>query len=131
MMRHTNEYQASWPKSSHWRKASCEEVDCIHYLFGWITVVPKDSDEDKYLEAVMNIFRCKRVADDLVISYHFEAGQPCFKGQAGAHKKKLERGPWLTRNQPGREAARLQRTAMEHDRWVDEFNEAPYRASRR
>ena len=60
-------------------------------------------------------------------AYYFEAGQQCFKGEAGAHYKKLERGAWLTKNAPNRHPMFLEQTAMEADRWMDEFNEESYR----
>ena len=63
-------------------------------------------------------------------AYYFEAGQQCFRSEAGAHYKRLERGPWLTVNALDRQPARLERFAMESERWQNDFNESSYEAGR-
>ena len=36
-------FRVSQPLATHWREASCREVDCPHHVLGWQTVVPHDS----------------------------------------------------------------------------------------
>jgi len=128
---HSNHFEANWPSRTHWQTATCREVDCPQYLMGWVTRVEKGSKNDRYLISVMKNFSCKRMDEGELVAYYFEAGQTCFKGQARAHKKKLDRGPWLTKNKYGRNEGNLERQAMEYNRWTDEFNEEVYKANRR
>lgn len=118
-------FQATWPKSSHWRQASCEEVACPHYLLGWVTRVIIGSDNDLYIRADRKR-KYKLVKEGDLNAYYFEPGQQCFRSEAGAHYVRLERGPWLTINAPDRQPARLERDAMEAERWQHEFNSGYY-----
>ena len=127
MIHRTSVYQATWPKDSHWRQATCKEVDCPQYIMGWVTRVIVGSDMDDYIKEVSRVRKYKVVREGELNAYYFEAGQQCFKGEAGAHYKKLERGAWLTKNAPNRHPMFLEQTAMEADRWMDEFNEESYR----
>ena len=115
-------FQATWPKSSHWRQATCEEVDCPHYLLGWVTRVVRGSENDLHIRADKKR-RYKMGKEGELNAYYFEAGQQCFRGEAGDHYKKLERGAWLTKNAANRNPLFLERVAMEPQQWIDEFNE--------
>ena len=42
-----NIYKASRPLPTHWRKATCQEVDCEQYLLGWQTIVDITTDLGK------------------------------------------------------------------------------------
>lgn len=82
-------FQITSPLSTHWRKATCQEVDCPHYLNGWrvrVEGLPAEmlhaarTSGRKYAEL--------HVAEDeswLV----FEAGQACFRAEQ--HRKLLDR----------------------------------------
>lgn len=121
-------FQATWPKSSHWRAATCEEVECPHYVLGWVTRVIIGSDNDMYIRADRK--RKYKVAKEGEFhAYYFEAGQQCFRAEAGAHYMRLERGPWLTINALNRHPSRLERDAMEAERWQNDFNEESYRSN--
>ena len=122
MIHHTNVYQAAFPRSSHWRRATCAEVDCPHYLMGWATKVIAGSDHDDYIKADKTR-RYRIIKEGELNAYYFEAGQQCFRGEAGDHYKKLERGAWLTKNAANRNPLFLERVAMEPQQWIDEFNE--------
>jgi len=131
MIQHISKvFQATWPKSSHWRSATCQEVDCPHYLLGWVTKVVIGSDNDLYIRADRKR-RYKMVKEGDLHNYIFEAGQQCFRSEAGAHYIRLERGPWLTVNALDRQPSRLERDAMESERWIDEFNEQSYKRNGR
>ena len=129
MIQRTNTYQATWPKSSHWRKATCEEVDCPHFLMGWVTKVLIGSDMDDYIREVSKSRKYKVVREGELNAYYFDAGQQCFGGEAGTHHKKLERGAWLTKNAATRNPKFLEQVAMESERWIDEFNEEAHRSN--
>jgi len=131
MIQRTNIYQASFPLESHWRKAMCKEVDCPNYIMGWVTRVAIGSDMDSYIREVSKGKKYKMVREGDLNAYYFESGQECFKGQAGQHRIKLERGAWLTKNAPIKSPLFLEQKAMDVDRWIDEFNEDSYRSTRR
>lgn len=77
-------YAISAPLATHWRKATCAEVGCLHYANGWrvrleglppeLVQTAKTSGR-RYVE--------ERVAEDQTWLV-FEAGQPCF--QAAQHR---------------------------------------------
>lgn len=115
-------YQAAMPLSTHWRKATCAEIACPHYLNGWRTRVeglPADllhaarSSGRRYTEV--------RLAEGETWLV-FEAGQPCFRAAAhrlpnGRPERFFERdGDWRG-NPTGR--------VIEHspDGWLDSFGE--------
>lgn len=74
-------YQILSPTSTHWRAATCEEVDCPNYLKGWrlrIEGLPVDM-----LHAAKT---SGRKFTELNVSENehwlvFAAGQPCFRAQ--------------------------------------------------
>lgn len=41
---HYRSYTISMPLSSHWRLATCEEVDCLQYLQGFVQLVDVSTD---------------------------------------------------------------------------------------
>jgi hypothetical protein len=106
-----NQYKANWHKSTHWRKASCEEVACPQYLNGWVTKLdPRLHAQQEYYIQHDKERRHRMEVVDGLHHYYFEAGQRCFGGD---HYKKLERSPLLSKNG----------TVLEAERWVDDFNE--------
>jgi hypothetical protein len=117
------------PVPTHWREATCEEVDCVHYLQGWVTLL--DPSHSRYPElrmAVQRSGRRYRVArgEDVgqpagLEAYVFEAGQRCFR----EHRLPVEREPEYLQQRRGR--------LIRHPRWEswrDEFNDGAYRAGR-
>ena len=111
----STQYRAKWPKSTHWHKASCREVNCPKYLNGWVTKLdPNFHAEQEYFIRHDRERHHTMKAIDGLHHYYFEAGQRCFGGD---HYKKLERGPMLLRN----------RTVLEAEQWINEFNEESHR----
>ena len=117
----TNQYQVTWPKDTHWRRATCAEVDCPRYLLGWTTTVEADSPQYDFVRADKERHYRAEVTGEGLITLHYPAGQRCFGSD---HWLKLERGPWLTRDLPRLDAGRVEHNAMEPERWLDEFNAA-------
>lgn len=82
-------YTIKAPLSTHFRSATCAEVDCPNYRQGW--KVRTDGLSQQMLHTAMNSgrkFSWLHVSEQenwLV----FEAGQPCFESQR--HRKRLER----------------------------------------
>lgn len=83
-------YQMVMPKATHTRSATCQEVECANYAFGWMVVL----DENIPIQAEMaNDIRLrlgrKYVVSQLnnIITFTFPGGQPCFAD----HRVPLER----------------------------------------
>ena len=127
MLQPTNKFEANWPSRTHWRKATCREVNCSHYVNGWVTRVAPGSPQDLYIRADTERHHTLERGEE-VNFYTFEPGQRCYK--SGQHRIKLDRGPWLTKNMADKPWA-LELRAMEYNRWTDEFNEEAYKANRR
>lgn len=108
-----------WPLSTHWRQASCREVNCPRYVLGF-TVKLDESIESHHgaAEDVRHKYGMEFVeykdAEGLT-TFEFSPGQECFEGRAGRHRIKLDRPEVLT-----------QRTAQGTRRFSRgrEFNEA-------
>ncbi len=116
-------YQIKAPIATHWRKATCAEIECAHYLNGWR--VRLESLPPEMVHAARN---SGRKFTELHVSAEenwlvFEAGQACF--QESAHKVPLDRqelfivrdGDWRG-NPTGRVR---QHTNPEH--WVEQMDE--------
>ena len=123
MIQPTHRYQVTWPKESHWRRATCGEVDCPRYILGWDTTVEANSPQYDFIRADKERQYRAEVTGEGLITLHYPPGQRCF-GSNHWVKVDPERGPWLTKNLPGLEAGRVELNAMEPARWMDEFNEA-------
>ena len=124
---HSNHFEANWPSRTHWRKATCREVNCSHYVNGWVTRVAPGSPQDLYIRGDTERQHKLERGEEFNF-YTFEPGQRCYR--SGQHRIKLDRGPWLTKNQPGKEWGRLELNAMDHNQWTDEFNEEAYQANK-
>lgn len=82
-------YQIVSPLSTHWRPATCAEIDCPEYLKGWRLRV--EGLPPEMLHAAKT---CGRKFAELDVSANehwliFEAGQPCFR--AAQHRKLLDK----------------------------------------
>lgn len=114
------------PPATHWRPATCAEVDCAAHRDGWSTTV--DAGTLAGVEAVDWIrhqsgrrFRAERLPGSLV-RFTFEAGQKCFGWRK--HMAPVGR-PEVFLRIPGHHSRytgdRFVHTRPEH--WRDEFGE--------
>ena len=116
-------YQIVSPVSTHWRTATCAEVDCPNYLKGWkirIEGLPPEmahaarTSGRKYTEL------------DVTENEHwliFEAGQPCFR--ASEHRKLLDKQEiFVVRDGDfrGNPTGNV-RKHTSPDHWVEDFSE--------
>lgn len=117
-------YAVVSPLSTHWRPATCAEVDCPHYLNGWRTRIETLTPD--LLRAARNSGRHYTVQQIAQGESYlvFRAGQPCFA--AAAHRKQLDRPPlFLVRDGDHRGNPRGTR-ARQHlnpATWVEDFSE--------
>lgn len=121
-------YEIIAPISTHWRSATCVEVDCEPHQNGWATTVTVDSDDESILRkaAAGQIDGIERRfikgQADLAgfVQYVFPAGQPCFK--AATHRVPLEREPLhVVRGGDWRANTGTMRQHVRGEDWVDDF----------
>lgn len=76
------------PLATHFRPATCAEVDCPHYLNGWTTAVPAGSKDEAVIRRAGRHFTEQRQGEGF-IQFTFPGGQPCFR--AATHRVSLQR----------------------------------------
>ena len=113
-------YQIAAPLGSHFRPATCAEIDCPDYLNGWRVRVENLTPD--LLHAARTSGRRYRevpvAAGETWLS--FEAGQPCFR--AGEHRKRLERPElFIVRGGDWRQQIGEARRHTRAEDWVDDF----------
>jgi hypothetical protein len=117
-------YQIVAPLSTHWRPATCGEVNCPNYLNGWKTVVDETTElgraQAHYIRSESKRKFTVAFLEGGLTRFIFEAGQRCF----AEHQARLDRpelyvvrdGDWRG-NPRGTEPRRHARPAD----WVDDF----------
>ena len=121
-------YQVVAPLSTHWRRATCEEVQCPHFLHGWSSTIDENTElgmsQAYYIRKESGRSFTEQQLGPRVTRFDFTAGQPCFARDS--HKIRLEReelfyvkgGDW--RGNP------LQTRPRQHTRpefWLEDFAE--------
>lgn len=124
-------YAIKSPKPTHFRPATCEEVDCKHWREGWVTTVPRDSPQADMLRQVLlgrSPDGIKRKAVETTelgsanVSYYFEAGQKCFRQTT--HTKRLDRPEfYLVRGGDWRANTGMVRRHDKAEHWVEDMSE--------
>lgn len=117
-------YQIKQPVQTHYRPASCEEVQCADYLGGWKVI----------LDGVLVTAQLEHAARTSGRHFHevteengtralvFEAGQPCFR--AGTHRVSLEREALFIRRNGDFRTPRSATTRFKRaEDWRDDFGE--------
>ena len=107
-------YRASAPPSTHFRAATCKEVDCHEYLAGWKTVLPSDHEYLGWIRHESGL-RFTESQEAGLTTFLFAAGQACFR--RSGHTISLDRPHIFTVNNGGRFSRR------EPAQWVDEMGE--------
>ena len=73
------DFRVAMPPSTHRISATREEVDCPHYLEGWLTIVAVDSRQDNYIRRHSGRkFKVTKTGAN-TLEYKFAAGQECFR----------------------------------------------------
>ncbi len=86
-------FQILAPISTHYRQATCEEIECDAWRNGWKTIVPMNSEAAQYIRSGTSGRRYSEVTriDSTMREFIFEPGQKCFA--ADKHRVPLEREP--------------------------------------
>lgn len=93
-------YTVAMPLQTHWRPATCAEVDCEAYLRGWRTIVDERTELGQRQAHYIRHDRSRRhnesrMDPDGVTVFTFEAGQTCFRehrAQLGRPQRYIVRG---------------------------------------
>lgn len=117
-------FSVSQPGTTHFRTATCAEVECDAHRFGWVTAVPDGAVADQVRAIARQTGRfCTehRVAEDQV-EFTFPAGQEGFKGGEHDHKVSLDRPAFFRRRQIDGGSVRSIKYPSAED-WRDDFGE--------
>lgn len=115
-------YAVTAPPATHWRPATCQEVDCQAYAHGWRTVLDTATEHGAKSANYIRLqsgrsFTISQAGS--VVTFTFPAGQACF----AQHRVPLER-PALFLVGQGDHRLFHPRAAYRHRRpedWVDDF----------
>jgi hypothetical protein len=112
-------FQAAAPLRTHWRQATCAEVECAHHIHGWVTTVLAGSEDEALIRRAGRAFAVERQEGGF-LRFTFHAGQPCFA--AHRHRVPLERDPlFIVRGGDWRASTGLIRRHTRGVDWVDDF----------
>lgn len=112
-------YRSSSPLATHYRKATCEEVDCPAYMNGWSYKVSDLTGElvDAIKRSGKNWRRVKLTEEEDYLV--FDSGQQCFD----THQVSLDRPAFYYVGR-GHSSVFRTRNAFQHRRaedWIDDF----------
>lgn len=116
-------YRIASPITTHYRPATCAEIDCKAYKEGW-TYKKSDLEKANLLYTVTHAgkrFHEAQLADDAETYLVFEPGQVCF--QARTHRISLDRPQFFFAGR-GDYRTFSHRNALQFDDpadWVDSF----------
>ena len=120
MIRNADHWRIETPRSSHYRTASCAEVNCPNYYKGFYIVLPTTMIVQIIAIRESRMQYTEEEMEGGLIRFVFAPGQECFEGQAGNHQSNLEREPIFKKN------GRIQ----EVNQWQDGIGESLYRLGR-
>lgn len=118
-------FQIVSPLTTHYRKATCAEVDCAHHLNGWATtVLPGSHDEAAIRQALAAGWKAtESLADGGFLTFAFQPGQRCFASLGKGHLVPLDREPlFLVRRGDHRGLDAPERVHRRPGDWVDDFS---------
>lgn len=122
-------YQIAQPVDTHFRQASCAEVECANYQNGWITKVPIDSDFERLVRSSGRRWAAVRQEGGEMV-FTFAPGTPCF--QESQHRVSLERPAlFIVKDGDFRgNPTGFQRQHTKPEFWVEDFAEHQERVSK-
>lgn len=115
-------YQVLAPLATHFRKATCAEADCPHYLNGWRSVLPSGDPRCDYIRHASGRRFTEQRLEGGLTEFTFPAGQQCFA--AADHRIRLEREErFLIRSGDHRGNPDGRVAEVGCASWVDDFGE--------
>lgn len=117
-------YQISAPAQTHWRPATCAEVDCPAYLHGWTTTVDESTKlgqgQAYYVRRQSGRGFTEQRGQGGLTVFRFEAGQACFASQT--HQMQVRPEHYLIRPGDWRGLGEARQVGSARA-WVDDFGE--------
>jgi hypothetical protein len=121
-------YAAITPQETHWRRATCEEVECPNFLHGWKTTVDEITvlgQQQAYYIRKQSGRKFTEFWEGGLTHFVFEAGQECFARDQ--HSVPLERpaiflvrdGDW--RGNPRHTSPRIHSRPED---WIEDMQES-------
>jgi hypothetical protein len=114
-------YQVKAPRATHFRPATCKEVDCAAYRNGWVTNVDTNTAIGRQQANYIRLHSGRTWAVSEVnnlASFAFPPGQECFR----EHSVPLEREPlYVVRGGDWRANLGMIRQHVRPADWVDDF----------
>lgn len=119
-------FQVTAPISTHTRRATCEEVECQHYLRGWRTKIDLATDmgrkQARYIKYDSGRSYTVVGQQDGLVTLEFKANQDCFR----EHRVRIDR-PEIYRvkggDHRGNPLKTVTRVHKKPEFWVEEFAE--------
>jgi hypothetical protein len=121
-------YGMLYPLKTHWRKATCQEVECDHYVLGWDTVVDTSTDLGKKQYDYCHSDKSRTFTETkegfTLVRFHYGPGNRPFPGARHEHRVKVDRPPLFIvrggdwRGNPLGVEPRLHRNG---ENWADDF----------
>lgn len=122
---HFKTYEIIAPLQTHFRPATCEEVECGAWRNGWKTLVLNDSEAALYIRSGASGRRFSEVGfgqdPGQLVQFIFDPGQKCFA--ADKHRVPLEREPlYVARGGDARgNPLRERRVHTRAEDWQEDF----------
>lgn len=119
-------FEISAPLPTHWRPASCEEVECRAFMRGFKIELDASTDEGARaladIAAVYGKAWMTRIGPTMV-RFTAPPGTPCFR--RAQHRLPLERDPLfrLKDGAPGQYRRGMRSVIMNEGEWLDRFAE--------
>jgi len=114
-------YSVAQPLVSHFRPATCKEVDCEQQRLGWMTLVDERIGRGKaqahYIRRQSERHFREEQLEGGMTAFVFEAGQECFK----QHQMPLEREPFFFKTQGDWRRYLGRPRPMRGQDWLDDF----------
>lgn len=121
-------YSMLFPLRTHWRKASCAEVECDHYVMGWDTVVDTATELGRQQYDYLHGDRTRSFTETkegyTLVKFHYGPGNRPFAGPRHDHVIKIAREPLMVvrdgdwRGNPRGTEPLIHRNA---ENWADDF----------
>lgn len=111
-------YEILAPLPTHFRAATCQEIECAGYVNGWRTTVLPGTPEHAQVLALKGRYSFTGPVrnEDGTDTFTFPAGQQCFR--RSQHRVPLEREPlYVVRDERAAAPVRRHRAVN----WVDDF----------
>lgn len=106
------------PLETHWRAATCREVDCPWFIEGWRTIVPTVGDKADYIRHRSGRHFTEKQVEGGMSEFAFPAGQEAGGFHEYQHRRPLDKQEFFTH-----EAGGIRRLHVRPTDWTEHFNE--------